>query len=131
MRLAPSVFSFTSWREREFTCLPISRIQLMRHTSAGRSASCTDLVGCVSLLDVHQAGCAGILPGFNAPQRGWIYRWTGPEAFWGMPGASGLRPCAWTHLKNALCHTRPVGGMAFTNTAFVPTMAVAKVDTLY
>ena len=27
-----------------------------------------------------------------------------------MPGASGLRPCTRTHLKKALCHTRPVGG---------------------
>ena len=27
-----------------------------------------------------------------------------------MPGSSGLWPCAWTHLKKALCHTRPGSG---------------------
>ena len=27
---------------------------------------------------------------------------TGPEVFLGMPGASGLRPCTWTHLKKGL-----------------------------
>ena len=35
---------------------------------------------------------------------------TGPDAFLEMPGACGLRPGAWTHLKKTLCHTRPVGG---------------------
>ena len=40
----------------------------------------------------------------------------GSEAFLEPPGASGLRLCARTHLKKALCHTRPVGGR-LTNTA--------------
>ena len=34
---------------------------------------------------------------------------TGPKAFLGMPGISGLQTCAQTHLKKALCHTRPFG----------------------
>ena len=34
----------------------------------------------------------------------------GQRHFLGMPGASGLRPCAWTHIKKALCHTRLVSG---------------------
>ena len=34
----------------------------------------------------------------------------GPEAFLEMPGTCGLQPCPQTHLKKALCHTRPVGG---------------------
>ena len=60
-------------------------------------------------------------PGFNPLRRGWVYRPapeapllrgmpTGSEAFLEMPGACGLRPCAWPHPKKALCHTRPVGG---------------------
>ena len=32
---------------------------------------------------------------------------TGPEAFWGMLGVSGICPSARTHLKKALYHTRP------------------------
>ena len=35
---------------------------------------------------------------------------TGPGEFLEPPGASGLRPCAQTHLKKALCHTRPLSG---------------------
>ena len=48
---------------------------------------------------------------------------TRPEAFCGMPGASGLRPCAWTHLKEALCHTRPVVG-CMSNTPLLPSFPV-------
>ena len=33
---------------------------------------------------------------------------TGLGVFLKMPGACGLRPCARTHLKKALCHTCPV-----------------------
>ena len=33
-----------------------------------------------------------------------------PEVFLELPGVSGLRPCARTHIKKALCHTLPVGG---------------------
>ena len=42
-----------------------------------------------------------------------LFRWmsTEPEAFWGMPGVSGLRSGAWTSLKNASCHTRLLGGV--------------------
>ena len=32
------------------------------------------------------------------------------EALLEMPGACGLRPSVRTHLKKALCYTRPVGG---------------------
>ena len=35
---------------------------------------------------------------------------TGPETFLKPSDACGLRPCARTHLKKALCHTCPVGG---------------------
>ena len=34
-----------------------------------------------------------------------------PEEILESPGVSGLWPCAWTHLKKAWCHTRPVGRM--------------------
>ena len=61
-----------------------------------------------------------ILPGSNPPWKGWIYYMapeaplfrgmpTGPEAFLEPLGASGLRPCARSLLKKALCHTRLVG----------------------
>ena len=36
----------------------------------------------------------------------------GLEAFVGMLGTSGLRSCAWNHLKKALCYTHPYGGTA-------------------
>ena len=60
-------------------------------------------------------------PGFNPLRRGWVCRPapeapilggmpTGSQAFLEMPGACGLRLCAWLHPKKALCHTRPVGG---------------------
>ena len=35
---------------------------------------------------------------------------TGPKAFLELLGVSGLRPCAWIHLKKSLCYTRPVSG---------------------
>ena len=52
-------------------------------------------------------------PGFNPLRRGWVYRPapeapllrgipTGSEAFLEMPGACGLRPCAWPHPKKGL-----------------------------
>ena len=63
----------------------------------------------------------GAVPlGSNPPRRGYVYGLvaegslfrglpTGPEAFLGTPGMSGLRPFAWT-FKKASCHTRPFGG---------------------
>ena len=36
----------------------------------------------------------------------------GSRHFGECPVACGLRPCAQTHLKKTLCHTRPVGGTA-------------------
>ena len=41
------------------------------------------------------------------PQRGIL---TGLEAFWGLPDASGLRPCDWTHLKNVIVRYSYAGG---------------------
>ena len=35
---------------------------------------------------------------------------TGPESFLQIPSAFGLRSCARTHLKKAMCRTRLVGG---------------------
>ena len=36
---------------------------------------------------------------------------TGPKAFLGLPDASGLQPCNWTHLiKMTFCHTCMLGG---------------------
>ena len=60
-------------------------------------------------------------PGFNPLGRGSIYCLateaplfrgmpTEPEAFLGMPDASGPLPCTWTHLKKALRHTCPLRG---------------------
>ena len=90
-------------------------IQLMGHTSAGRSVNDRDLFRCVTSLDIPRAsgGCP--------PRRGKVYRLaheaplsrgmlTGLEAFLKLPGAFRQRYCAWTHLKKALCHIRPVGG---------------------
>ena len=36
---------------------------------------------------------------------------TGPELLFYSPGVSGLRPCALTHLKKALCCIRPFSGV--------------------
>ncbi len=52
-------------------------------------------------------------PGFYLLREGWVYRPapeaplirgmpTGSEAFLEMPGACGLRPCAWPHPKKGL-----------------------------
>ena len=70
-----------------------------------RNASETDI-----LLELQEA----VPPGSNPLRRGKVYRQTpkviifrrmptGPEAFWGMPGVSGLRPYARTHLKKRSC----------------------------
>ena len=40
----------------------------------------------------------------------WWEAKTNNETYSQLPGVSGLQLCAWTHLKKALCHTRPVGG---------------------
>ena len=99
-----------------YLLISISRIQLMGHTSAGRGVSGTDLVGCVLSLDIPRTSGGGRPPGFYPLRRGFIYRLapmgplfrgipTGPEGFLGMPGASGLRPCA----RN-MCHTCPFSG---------------------
>ena len=69
-------------------------------------------VGCVLSLDLPLAS-GSRPPGFNPLRRGWVYRPapeapllrgmpTGPEAFLEMPGACGLRPCAWPHPKKGL-----------------------------
>ena len=81
-----------SWRDKSW-------IQLMGHTSAG----------CVTSLDIPRASEEGIpqaltlLRGVGLSLGAWapLFRGmpTGPEVFWGMPGACGLRSCAWTHLK--------------------------------
>ena len=53
-------------------------------------------------------------PDFNPLRRGWVYCLapeapllkgmpTGSEAFLEMPGACGLRPCAWPHPKKRPC----------------------------
>ena len=62
-----------------------------------------------------------VASGSNTPWRGQVHCLapesplfrempTEPEAFLGMLGVSGPRPCAWTHQKIALCYTRLVGG---------------------
>ena len=89
----------------------ISWIQLKGHTSDGRGISGTDLVGCVTSLEWHTKGLRRLSPltlTFLREVR--FFAWslmhllfrgmpTEPEAFWGMPGASGLRSCAETTLK--------------------------------
>ena len=83
-------------------------IQLMRHNRPAVMRWVVQ-VGCVLSLDVPLAS-GGCPPGFNPLWRGWVYRSAseapllrgmpmGSEAFLEMPGACGLRPCAWIHLK--------------------------------
>ena len=93
----------------------------MGRTSAGRGVGDTDLVRCdTSLVDIPRAS-EGRLSGCNPPWWGKVIHLapevsffrripTGPEAFLEMSGVSGRRPSAWTHLKMALCHTRPFSG---------------------
>ena len=68
--------------------------------------------GVSCLLDIPRAS-GYLTPGFNPPWRSYIYRLApdalrfkgipmGPEAFLGIRGASGLRPCARTHLKKGI-----------------------------
>ena len=112
----------------------------MRHTSAGRGISGTDLVGHVTSLDtIVNRGCLARVSGrpsirvtqprlaFLEPHGGGgseglgfilapeapLFRGmpTVPEGFLGMLGASGLRPCVPTRLKKALCHTRLLDGV--------------------
>ena len=75
-------------------------------TSTGRFVCRTDLVGCVSSLDIPLA--SGGRPQALTPFRGCqVYRLaplfggipTGPETFWGLPDASDLLPCDRTHIK--------------------------------
>ena len=72
-------------------------------------------------LDRHPRASGDRPPGSNPLWRGWVYRLapeaplfrgmpTRPEAFLEPPGASGLRSCAQTHIKKALCHTCPIDG---------------------
>ena len=103
----------------KFGSLPISvgaPLQLLGHTSAGRVVSCTVLVGCASSLDMLQVAVSPriltLFGGYRLAPEAPPFRGmpTGLEAFLKMPGACGLRPCARTHLKKALCHIHPVGG---------------------
>ena len=63
----------------------------------------------------------GCLPRLLPSSGGWAYCLapeaplirgipTGPNVFLAMPGACGLRPCATTHQKKALCHTCTFSG---------------------
>ena len=103
----------------------------MGHTSAGRDIKSLDLVGCIMSLDtVISRDCLAQVPrrpsirvtqpsmsystnlsrpsprllhssewpGLSPGARGHLFR---PEAFLGMPGASRLQFCAWTHVKKA------------------------------
>ena len=109
------------------------------HTSVSRVRRCTDLVGCLLVLVAVGRGCLTWIPGsqhsYRARQDGHpqaslrgavpqalsligrasfiaFFRGilTGSEAFLEPPSMSGLRRCARTHLKKALCHIHPAGG---------------------
>ena len=96
-----------------FASRPFERrcIQLMRHIRPAVILWAVQ-VGCILSLDVPLAS-GERPPGFNPLRRGWVYRPvpeapllrgmpTGSEAFLEIPGACGLRPCAWSHPKKGL-----------------------------
>ena len=74
----------------------------------------------------------------NPPLRGWVYRlapgapfFLGPEAFLEPLRASRLRPCARTHLKKVMCHTRPVSGTFDKYRAISARTVIPVVEGLY
>ena len=99
----------------------LTPLQVSGSTSAGRVICGTDLAECVSVPGDFLRPQGTFPPGFYFLREGWVHRPapeaplikgmpTGPYAFLEIPGACGLRPCAWTHPKKALCHTCPLGG---------------------
>ena len=92
-------------------------IQLPGSTSVGRVICDTDLAECDSVPGDFLRPQGALPRGFYPLRSGGdieaplIRRMpTGPLTFLEIPGACGLRPCAWTHKKKALCHTCPLGG---------------------
>ena len=106
---------------------PMSVEQIYQQNPVDRTHfSGTDLVGCVSSLNIPRAsgGCPlQVLTLFGGVKYiAWRLRYPpfrgmpmGPQAFLRIPGASGLWPCARTHFIKALCHTHSVGGTADKN----------------
>ena len=79
--------------------------------SAGRACPGTDLVGCVSALEIFLRPQKAVSPGFYPLRGGWIHCLapeaplirripTKPKVFLAMLDACELRPCDRTHLKN-------------------------------
>ena len=97
-------YRFSAFREALY---PVDETHSAGRNAMGGSGRMCLVTGCTSGLRGPSP------PGFNPLQRGWVYRPvpeapllrgmpTGSEAFLEMPGACGLRPCAWPHPKKGL-----------------------------